>query len=59
MQKNKKKNNKKNGNFGLVLGIIIVALIVGAICYFKFIKGNNEESYFDDAGIDDVLRNVG
>lgn len=25
----------------------------------NFIKGNNEESYFDDAGIDDVLRNVG
>ena len=25
----------------------------------KFIKRNNEESYFDDAGIDDVLRNVG
>lgn len=41
MQKNKKKNNKKNGNFGLVLGIIIVALIVGAICYFKFVKGND------------------
>ena len=25
----------------------------------KFIKGNNEKYYFDDAGIDDVLRNVG
>ena len=25
----------------------------------RFIKGNNEESYFDDAGIDGVLRNVG